>query len=77
MVEASVFMTNRTQAVRLPAEVRFDENVKKVAVRVVGQERILTPLDQMWESFFLSPNKVSDDFMNERNQGVQPERESF
>ncbi|TYG33531.1 antitoxin [Lonepinella koalarum] len=77
MVEASVFMTNRTQAVRLPAEVRFDENVKKVAVRVVGQERILTPLDQMWESFFLSPNKVSDDFMNERDQGVQPERESF
>ncbi|WP_439234318.1 type II toxin-antitoxin system VapB family antitoxin [Lonepinella koalarum] len=77
MVEASVFMTNRTQAVRLPAEVRFDENVKKVAVRVVGQERILTPLDQMWESFFLSPNKVSDDFMNERDQGVQPERERF
>ncbi|WP_439287860.1 type II toxin-antitoxin system VapB family antitoxin [Lonepinella sp. BR2904] len=77
MVEASVFMTNRTQAVRLPTEVRFDESVKKVAVRVVGQERILTPLDQMWESFFLSPNSVSDDFMNERDQGVQPERENF
>ncbi|WP_386696794.1 type II toxin-antitoxin system VapB family antitoxin [Lonepinella sp. MS14436] len=77
MVEASVFITNRTQAVRLPTEVRFDESVKKVAVRVVGQERILTPLDQMWESFFLSPNRVSDDFMNERDQGVQPERENF
>lgn len=29
MIEASIFMTNRSQAVRLPAEVRFDNDVKK------------------------------------------------
>jgi len=30
MIEASVFMTNRSQAVRLPAEVRFSEEIKKL-----------------------------------------------
>ena len=40
METGSVFKTNRTQAVRLPKGSRFPENVKKVIVRVVGQDRI-------------------------------------
>lgn len=43
MTLGSVFTNNRTQAVRLPAEVRFPDTVSKVTVRVVGKERILTP----------------------------------
>lgn len=53
MIEASVFMTNRSQAVRLPAEVRFSEEIKKLSVRVSGSDRILSPLNQSWDSFFL------------------------
>ncbi|OOR98959.1 antitoxin [Haemophilus paracuniculus] len=78
MKEASIFVTNRTQAVRLPSEVRFDEDVKKVLVRVVGKERILTPAKNVWDSFFLATdNQVSADFMSEREQAIQPEREAF
>ncbi|AHG74288.1 AbrB/MazE/SpoVT family DNA-binding domain-containing protein [Mannheimia bovis] len=77
MIEASIFMTNRSQAVRLPAEVRFESDVKKIAVRVVGNERILSPINQSWDSFFLSNNTVSDDFMAEREITLQPEREDF
>lgn len=77
MIEASIFMTNRSQAVRLPAEVRFESDVKKIAVRVVGNERILSPINQSWDSFFLSNNTVSDDFMAEREITLQPEREAF
>ena len=36
MIEASVFMTNRSQAVRLPAEVRFSEN-QKIIGSCIGQ----------------------------------------
>jgi antitoxin VapB len=36
----TVFVNNRTQAVRLPVESRFPENVKKVVVRVVGKDRV-------------------------------------
>ncbi|EEF15802.1 hypothetical protein AM202_0414 [Actinobacillus minor 202] len=76
-MEASVFMTNRSQAVRLPAEVRFASDVKKLSVRVVGNERILAPINQSWDSFFLGSVSVSDDFMEEREIGIQPEREEF
>ena len=76
-MEASVFMTNRSQAVRLPVEVRFASDVKKLSVRVVGNERILAPLNQTWDSFFLGSATVSDDFMAEREIGIQPEREEF
>ena len=78
MILGSVFQNNRTQAVRLPVESRFPENVKKVVVRVVGQDRILSPVTNTWDSFFLSEdNSVTDDFMTERASQDQPERESF
>ncbi len=75
--KGTVFVNNRTQAVRLPAETRFPENIKKVVVRVVGNERILSPVDNVWDSFFMSTETVSDDFMNERASQTQSERESF
>lgn len=77
MIEASIFMTNRSQAVRLPAEVRFGEEVKKLSVRVLGNERILSPLNQTWDSFFMGEQRVSDDFMADREIAFQPEREAL
>lgn len=77
MATGSVFVNNRTQSVRLPAEARFPDKVKKVTVRVVGQDRIISPADATWNSFFLSAETVSDDFMNERASQEQQERESF
>jgi antitoxin VapB len=77
MASGSVFVNNRTQAVRLPAETRFPENVKKVTVRVVGQDRVLSPAEHTWDSFFLSEEHVTDDFMPERASQEQPEREAF
>jgi len=73
----SVFVNNRTQAVRLPADTRFPDTIKKVSVRVVGQDRILSPVDKSWDSFFLSADRVSDDFMVERASQQQPDREAF
>ncbi|MEZ5534480.1 MAG: type II toxin-antitoxin system VapB family antitoxin [Thiolinea sp.] len=73
----SVFVNNRTQAVRLPANTRFPEHIKKVRVRVLGKDRILSPVENTWDSFFLADETVSDDFMNERASQEQAERESF
>ena len=77
MATGSVFVNNRTQAVRLPAETRFPEDVKKVIVRVLGKERILTPVENTWDSFFLSEERVSDDFRSERASQEQSDRESL
>ncbi|NRD75647.1 antitoxin [Shewanella sp. VB17] len=77
MSVASVFINNRTQAVRLPVDSRFPEGIKKVNVRVVGKERILSPVEHTWDSFFLSQTSVTEDFMTERASQEQADRESF
>lgn len=77
MSTGSVFVNNRTQAVRLPAETRFPDEVKLVKVRVIGKDRVLSPVDSSWDSFFLSKESVSDDFMVERASQEQSEREAF
>jgi len=74
---STVFTNNRTQAVRLPAEMRFPDSVKKVEVRVSGQERIIAPAESSWDSFFLGAITATEDFMAERASQSQPERESL
>lgn len=77
MLTGSIFLNNRTQAVRLPAKTRFPDDVKQVVVRVVGKDRILTPIEQTWDSFFLSDERVSEDFMNVRASQIQSDREEL
>ena len=77
MATGSIFINNRTQSVRLPAETRFPDTVKKVTVRVLGQDRVLSPIENTWDSFFLSEEGVSDDFMVVRTPQEQPAREAF
>ena len=77
MTTSTVFTNNRTQAVRLPAEMRFPDTVKKVEVRVSGQERIIAPAESTWDSFFLGATTATEDFMAERASQTQAERESF
>ena len=74
MAISSVFINNRTQAVRLPAELRLPEGVKQVSVRARGKERIIAPLESSWDSFFVDGPQVSDDFMETRATQGQSER---
>ncbi len=77
MLTGSVFINNRTQAVRLPVGTRFPDGIKKVIVRVVGKERVLSPVESTWDSFFLAENRVTEDFMVERASQEQKGREPF
>ncbi len=77
MSTGSIFENNKTQAVRLPAETRFPEGVKRVTVRVIGKDRILSPVENTWDSFFMSDERTSEDFLPERASQEQPEREPF
>lgn len=79
MINSTVFENNKTQAVRLPIPVRFPSSVKKVVVRTIGKERVISPLENTWDSFFLNPEAscVSEDFLNERAEQTETQRESF
>lgn len=77
MTITSVFTNNRSQAVRLPADMRLPQGVKKVQVRARGLDRIISPVGHTWDEFFLSGPKASGDFMAERAPQQQPGRESL
>lgn len=76
MTISTVFKHKHSQAACLPDDVRFPDSVKKVDVRVVGEERIIVPAGLDWNSFFLSAKCATDDFMAERSSQFQIEREN-
>ncbi|EAO6358560.1 MULTISPECIES: toxin-antitoxin system antitoxin VapB [Enterobacteriaceae] len=77
-METTVFLSNRSQAVRLPKAVALPEDVKKVEVIAVGRTRIITPAGEAWDSWFDgNDNNVSADFMNDREQPAMQERDAF
>jgi antitoxin VapB len=77
MSVTTLFTNNRSQAVRLSADVRFPENVKKVEVRVRGVDRIISPAGQSWDHFFHNGPVVTEDFMTQRASQEQPHREDL
>lgn len=78
MLASTVFINNRSQAVRLPAGVRFHDGVKKVQVRALGSDRIISPVAHTWDSFFLpSSVQLTDDCLIERASQAQAPREGL
>lgn len=75
-MNTTLFLSNRTQAVRLPKSISFPEGVKHVEVIAVGRSRIITPVGESWDSWFEGEG-VSDDFMCSREQPAEQEREGF
>jgi antitoxin VapB len=75
MTSSTVFITNRTQAVRLPKAVAFPDDVQQVDILKIGRSRLIVPKGTRWDDFFLSGPRVSDDFMIEREQPLAEERE--
>lgn len=70
-----IFKTNQTQAVRLPKDVAFPEGVRDVEIVKVGNSRIISPVGERWDTFFAAGPHVSEDFLNQRDQGEFEDRE--
>ena len=73
---ASVFESNRSQAVRLPKRVAFPDGVEKVDVMVLGNARLLAPAGETWATWFDGAG-VSEDFMVARDEPLDQERSSL
>jgi antitoxin VapB len=74
MEQSTVFKSNQSQAVRLPKAVALPESVKRVDIVKLGNSRLITPAGTAWDSWFDGPG-VTDDFMVEREQPVDQERD--
>ena len=52
------------QFVNLSGKARISGSAAKVSIRTQGHARIISPVQNTWDKFFLNGPKVSDDFMN-------------
>jgi antitoxin VapB len=73
MQTAKLFRNGRSQAVRLPKEFRFKG--ERVFIKKVGNSVVLIPYQRPWQTLFDSLEQFSDDFMENREQPIQQERE--
>ncbi len=75
METAKIFMTGRSQAIRLPKKYRFEGS--EVYIKKIGDVVMLIPYHAPWEILKESLDMFSDDFMETRNQPEMPEREGM
>ena len=73
MGTAKLFKNGKSQAVRLPRQFRFQGT--EVYIKRVGNNVILTPKEDPWESMISALDDFSDDFMAERRQPGLDKRE--
>ena len=74
VVEAKLFMNGRSQAVRLPADFRFEGDA--VYVKRWRNMVTLIPKADPWRPLLESLGNFSDDFLSERNQPKTFDRRS-
>ena len=75
METAKLFWNGRSQAVRLPKAFRFDGD--RVFVKRVGNAVVLIPHHAPWQSLYDSLGCFSEDYMAEREQPAEQDREGL
>ena len=73
-VRTTLFLSNKSQAVRLPKAVALPSNVKEVDIVAEGNTRIISPAGTAWDRWFDGPG-ASEDFMCQRDQPADQMRE--
>jgi len=76
MKTAKIFSNGQSQAVRIPKEFRF-ENQSEVFIAKEGDAIILFPKTSKFNTLFDALDAFSDDFMSQRDQPVQGQREEL
>ena len=74
MKTAKLFQNGQSQAVRLPKEFRLPG--ESVYIKKQGNAVVLIPRINSWDSLWESLDKFSDDYMVDREQPEQQERDA-
>ena len=73
MTRTTLFLSNRSQAVRLPKDVAFPDDVRDVTIVRDGKRRVIVPANAVWDDFFDSPGIE----LGEREQPNIQTRDAF
>lgn len=71
LTRTSLFLSNRSQAVRLPKAVAFADGVREVVIVPDGPRRIIAPAEAAWDDFF----ETKGINLGDRHQPAIEERE--
>jgi antitoxin VapB len=76
---AKLFLNGRSQAVRLPAEFRFEGSQVFIRKDPTTNDVILSRRPESWDSFFklTAQAGVPEDFMSDRRDSAPQKRELF
>ena len=76
---AKLFLNGRSQAVRLPADFRFEGSEVFIRQDEATGDVILSRRPESWDSFFQLRQEVNvpDEFMSDRKDEVPQKRELF
>jgi len=79
IAKAKVFMSGRSQAVRIPAEYRFTTNEVYIRRDPQSGDLILSEAPGGWDEIFASLDKAgfAEDFMADRAQGEPQNRDEL
>lgn len=66
MISSKIFYNNTTQAVRLPKEVAFPNDVAELDILVLGNTRVLIPKGSGWQWWLEHAPRFSEDFTVDR-----------
>ena len=67
--------TKGSQAIRIPKQMKIDDD--KVYLKKVGNALYIIPYHKPWQNLFESLDSFTPDFMDERKQPFNQQRESF
>jgi antitoxin VapB len=73
VTRTKLFKSNQSQAMRLPKDVAFPDDVREVVILNDGARRIVVPADSVWDDFFSRPGVD----LGEREQPDHQVREDF
>lgn len=76
MTTAKLFPNGQSQAIRIPKEFRF-ENQSEVFIAKEGEALIIFPKSSKFNILFNALDQFSDDFLPERNQPANDNREEI
>ncbi len=75
MTRSTIFKNNRSQAVRLPKQVAFPDDVHQVEIITIGHSRVISPVGRRWDDLFRAGPRATKDFMTERSEPSTEVRE--
>ena len=73
--EAKIFSNGGSQAVRLPAECRFESST--VQIQKLGDHVIISPKGKNWDAFFARPRLAKKGRIKRGKQEKYEKREGF